>query len=88
MGQLIDHLLAFSRLQLTRTRPLATIEVGACDRDGAAAYYVRDNGVGFDMRYASKLFKVCQRLHDAADYQGTSPTGSASPRTARKPWTC
>jgi PAS domain S-box-containing protein len=54
-------------------REQARIEVGALPRaDGhAAVYYVRDNGVGFDMRYVHKLFGVFQRLHHAGDYPGT-----------------
>ena len=34
-------------------------------------YYIRDNGVGFEMKYVDKLFRVFQRLHDSTDYEGT-----------------
>jgi PAS domain S-box-containing protein len=49
----------------------ARIEVGAHLRDGEASYFVRDNGVGFDMSYADKLFGAFQRLHPATDFPGT-----------------
>lgn len=59
-------------LKYTRPRERAVIEVGADSApDGERAVFVRDNGVGFDMRYADKLFHVFQRLHRAEEYEGT-----------------
>ncbi len=58
-------------LKFTRKRELARIEVGCREEKGERTYFVRDNGVGFDMRYAGKLFGVFQRLHRAEDYEGT-----------------
>jgi len=58
-------------LKFTRTRDVARIEVG-CSRAGDEdVCFVRDNGVGFDMRYVDKLFGVFQRLHRAEEYEGT-----------------
>ncbi len=58
-------------LKFSKSRETAVIRVGSETQDGAPVYYVRDNGVGFDMRYAHKLFGVFQRLHRAEDYEGT-----------------
>ena len=58
-------------LKYTGRRDKAVIEVGSLTKDGATVYFVKDNGAGFDMIYADKLFGVFQRLHRAEDYEGT-----------------
>ncbi|NTU82414.1 MAG: PAS domain S-box protein [Chloroflexales bacterium] len=58
-------------LKYTRRRERAVIEIGCREQDGEPVYWIKDNGVGFDMRYSSKLFGVFQRMHRAEDYEGT-----------------
>jgi light-regulated signal transduction histidine kinase (bacteriophytochrome) len=59
-------------IKFTRTRPAPEIEIGCKDEGtGDLVVYVRDNGVGFDMRYVDKLFGVFQRLHRAEEFEGT-----------------
>ncbi len=109
MGQLIDDLLAFSRLgkkEIQRTDvnmvqklPVAladftlmmqvwmnlisnaikysakeknpVIEIGITRENGVDVFYIKDNGVGFDMKYYNKLFGVFQRLHSSEEFEGT-----------------
>lgn len=69
--KIIFHNLLSNALKYTRPRSPAIIEVGREELDAQPVVFVRDNGVGFNMKYADKLFDVFQRLHRAEDFEGT-----------------
>ncbi|MGA7908700.1 MAG: ATP-binding protein, partial [Candidatus Sulfotelmatobacter sp.] len=58
-------------LKYSRRRSPAVIEIGKTEKQGQTVIFVRDNGVGFSMKYADKLFGVFQRLHRAEEFEGT-----------------
>ena len=66
----LDNLLGNS-FKFTRNRSKARIEFGGMNVDDERQFFVKDNGVGFDMAYAQKLFKPFQRLHRPEDFPGT-----------------
>lgn len=68
--QVLVNILA-NAVKFTRPREVPVIEVGGYATGAENVYYVRDNGVGFDMQYHDKLFGVFQRLHSADEYEGT-----------------
>jgi light-regulated signal transduction histidine kinase (bacteriophytochrome) len=70
LRQVLYNLIA-NALKFTRTRDKAQVEVGVQDSDSEWVIHVQDNGVGFDMQYAAKLFGVFQRLHPVSDFEGT-----------------
>jgi light-regulated signal transduction histidine kinase (bacteriophytochrome) len=58
-------------LKYSRNEEKPRIQVGFREEAGALVYFVRDNGVGFDMRFAGKLFRVFERLHSREEFEGT-----------------
>lgn len=70
LSRVLDNLLG-NAWKFTSKSPRARISFGATQRDGQAVFFVRDNGAGFDMKYADKLFGVFQRLHGSDEFDGT-----------------
>jgi chemotaxis family two-component system sensor kinase Cph1 len=71
MGQVLQNLLG-NALKYSRGRPIAVIEVDSIQQPGKpAVIFVRDNGAGFNMKYADKLFEVFQRMHTEDEFEGT-----------------
>jgi light-regulated signal transduction histidine kinase (bacteriophytochrome) len=62
--------LVSNALKYTRKRERAKIEIGASETANETTVFIRDNGVGFDMEFAGKLFGVFQRLHPASEFEG------------------
>ena len=70
MGRVFHNLIS-NAVKYSRNAAAPFVEVGSVVKAGETVVYVRDNGVGFDMRYAHKLFNVFQRLHSATEFEGT-----------------
>jgi light-regulated signal transduction histidine kinase (bacteriophytochrome) len=69
LAALLDNLLG-NAWKFTRDQPKPRIELAQVEQDGQRVFFVRDNGAGFDMSYASKLFGVFQRLHAPEQFEG------------------
>lgn len=63
---LVDNALKYSRSQ-----PVAEVEIGSLEQENRPVFYVKDNGVGFDMRFADRLFTPFQRFHSQDEFEGT-----------------
>jgi PAS domain S-box-containing protein len=69
MRQVFQNLIS-NALKYSRPRSPAVIEIGQTEKEGGKVIFVKDNGVGFDMKYSDKLFGVFQRLHVAEEFEG------------------
>jgi light-regulated signal transduction histidine kinase (bacteriophytochrome) len=83
LGVMLDNLLG-NAWKFTSKREDAQIELGVLDGNGVPTYFVRDNGAGFDMRHAKRLFGVFQRLHGDDEFEGTGIGLATVERIVRK----
>ena len=82
--KLVFNNLLGNALKFTRSRQPAVIEIGKSEAAGPTTIFVRDNGLGFDPKYADKLFGVFQRLHRQEDFEGTGVGLATVQRIVRK----
>jgi light-regulated signal transduction histidine kinase (bacteriophytochrome) len=83
MRQVFENLIS-NALKYSRPRRHAVIEIGHTHLGGEQVIFVRDNGVGFDMKFADKLFGVFQRLHRSDEFEGTGVGLATVDRIVRK----
>ncbi|HEX6739414.1 MAG TPA: ATP-binding protein, partial [Vicinamibacteria bacterium] len=83
LKQVIANLLS-NAFKFTRRREGARVEIGSREASGQRVYFVRDNGAGFDMRYADRLFGVFQRMHRQDEFEGTGVGLSLSHRIVQR----
>jgi len=83
MKQVLQNLLS-NALKYSRTRERAVVQVDRIESNGEPVIFVRDNGVGFNMKYADRLFGVFQRLHRQEDFEGTGVGLATAQRILQK----
>ena len=70
IAQVLENLLA-NAVKFSRNNKRAVVEVGSLEEEKENVYFVKDNGVGFDMKYVDAIFGVFQRLHSSEEFEGT-----------------
>ena len=73
-------------IKFTRPKQKARVEIGCLEQQGETCYFVRDNGVGFDMKHAAKLFGIFQRLHHQDEFEGIGIGLAYSSTHHYSPW--